>query len=126
MKKFVHAVYAAFAAVFIFFYLNYADYLRSFSFNLFQRLAPSPVSMSKVVFISDTLTLKDYNALFDRIGALENSVALFLPQIFNIKVGDYLESIDPAEIDALKEDYKIFKIKLAEAGTSCRSCSRSG
>jgi hypothetical protein len=46
---------------------------------------------------------------------LDNSVALLLPQVFNIKIGDYLEDISPEEIKKIQDEYRDFSIKLAES-----------
>jgi len=114
VKKRQHAVFAAILVIFLFIYFQYNDFLKSFFFVQFQKTIPSKISTDKIVFISDNFALSDYNTLFDKLNTAENSVVLFLPQIFNIKVGDYLENIDPGEIKKIKDDYRVFTLKLAE------------
>jgi hypothetical protein len=96
-------------------YLQFNDSLKAYFFIKFQKTIPSKISTSRVLFISDQFSLGDYIRFFDRMAKLENSVALLLPQVFNIKIGDYLEDISQEEIKKIQDEYKEFSIKLAEA-----------
>ncbi len=64
--------------------------------------------------IDTEFELKTINAILDNLKTAENSVVLLLPQIFNIKVGDYLENINIDEIKNTKQDYNTFIFKVAE------------
>jgi hypothetical protein len=46
---------------------------------------------------------------------LDNSVELFLPQVYNMKIDEYLDNIDLNTIKKSKEDYRDFTLKLSEA-----------
>lgn len=114
MRKRQLAVYFLMFVAAAFLYLQFNDSLKSYFFIKFQKTIPSKISMDRVLFISDQFGLPDYIRLFDRLAKLDNSVALLLPQVFNIKIGDYLEDISPEEIKAIQDEYKEFSIKLAE------------
>ncbi len=88
--------------------------LRSYVYSGLQKTLPSVESTERVLFISDNFTLSEYNRLFGRLSPLKNSLVVFLPQIFNIRVGDYLENIDPDAIKKMQRQYRDFTIKFAE------------
>ena len=115
MRKRQLVVYVLLLAAASFLYLQFSEPLKSYFFVKFQKTLPSKVSTNRVLFISDQFALGDYIRLFDRMAKLENSVALLLPQVFNIKIGDYLEDISPEEIKKIQDEYKEFSIKLAES-----------
>jgi hypothetical protein len=108
------AVYFLIIAAAIFLYLQYNDSLKSYFFIRFQKTLPSKISTDRILFISDEFTLEDYVKLFDLVARAENSVALLLPQVFNIRIGDYLENMSPDDIKKIQDQYKEFSIKLAE------------
>lgn len=108
------AVYILVVAAAIYAYITFNDSLKSYFFMEFQKTIPSRIKTDRILFISDEFTLDDYCRLFDRIGRAQNSVALLLPQVFNIKIGDYLENISPEDIKKIQDQYKAFSIKLAE------------
>lgn len=98
----------------VFLYFKYNEALKSFFFTQFQKFIPDKINTQKILFINDEFSLGDYNNLFSVISKSENSVAVILPQLFNIKIGDYVESLTSEEIKKTQEEYKQFIFKLAE------------
>ncbi len=114
MRKRQLAAYILIIIAAVFLYFRYNDTLKSYFFIKFQKTIPPKVSTERILFISDEFTIGDYIRLLDRIAKAGNSVALLLPQVFNIKLGDYLENISPGDIKKIQDQYKEFSIKLAE------------
>ncbi len=108
----VFFLFLVFACVFL--YFKYNETLKSFFFSQFQKFLPDKINAKKILYIDDEFSLGDYNNLFSIISKAENSVAVILPQLFNIKIGDYVESLTFEEIKKTQEEYKEFIFKLAE------------
>jgi hypothetical protein len=115
VKKSLHFVFVPVFALFIISYILFFDVIHSFVFTLLQSTIPSKVSMSKIAFVDGSFSMDDYSKLTEKIRSLDNSVALFLPQVFNIRINEYLEDINPDELKKIKDDYRNFTLKLAEA-----------
>jgi hypothetical protein len=115
VKKTPHVIFLLLLLPLFALFFHFADALKSWVFLEFQRYAKGAPSMSKVLFISDEFDLRDYNSLLDKLTKAQNSVVLFMPQVFNIKIEEYLDFIDPETVKIQKEEYEKFVIKLAEA-----------
>jgi len=98
----------------VFAYMKYNETLKSFFFIQFQKFIPDKINTKKILYVNDEFSLGDYNNLFAVISKAENSIAVILPQLFNIKIGDYVESLTSEEIKKTQEEYKEFIFKLAE------------
>lgn len=115
VKKSLHFIFIPVLAALVILYVVFNDVIHSCFFTLLESSVPSKVSMEKIVFVEGDFSIEDYGKVTDRIKGLDNSTALFLPQVFNIKINEYLENINPARINNMKNDYKNFIIKLSEA-----------
>ncbi len=115
MKKSLHVFYILITSAIIASFVVFYDRIHSYGFSSLQDSVPGKISMDKVVFLDGSFSMEEYSAIADRIKKLDNSVSLFVSQVFNIKINDYLENIEPAAIAAAKEGYRNFSIKLAEA-----------
>ncbi|HRU39824.1 MAG TPA: hypothetical protein P5511_08110, partial [Candidatus Goldiibacteriota bacterium] len=114
MRKRQAVAYAALAAAFTVLYLLYGVTLRQYLFNKFQDAVPARQASEKLLFINGDFSIRDYVRLFDRVKPLENSVVLLLPQVFNMKISDYIDDMDSAGFSSLQQDYREFTVKLAE------------
>jgi len=113
--KRLNVIFGIILVLFIFAYFRYSDGINRGFYFKYKEFIPEKLSFEKIVFIEDNFSLGDYSALFEAISGAEGSVALLMPQVFNIRVGDYLENIEPADIKKTQEEYREFSIKLAEA-----------
>lgn len=100
--------------IFVFIYLKYNETLKSRFFLQLQKFLPNKINTKRILYVNDEFSLSDYSNLFSIISKLENSVAVILPQLFNIKIGDYVESFTFEEINKIQEEYKRFIFQLAE------------
>lgn len=98
----------------IFLYVKYNESLKSFFFIQVKKFLPDKINTQKILYVNDEFSLGDYNNIFSVISKAENSVGVILPQLFNIKIGDYVESLTSEEIKKTQEEYKEFVFKLAE------------
>lgn len=114
MKKFFYFFYIILIISFIFLFLKFYDKFNTAIYSKLKEITPSDFKNDKFLFIDAEFEIKLFNALFEKLKIAENSVILLLPQIFNIKVGDYLENINPDDIKNLKDDYNDFVFKIAE------------
>ncbi|MCX8093083.1 MAG: hypothetical protein N3E50_02805 [Candidatus Goldbacteria bacterium] len=114
MKKLREIFFLIIIFVFCFLYFKYNEAIKSFFFIQFQRFLPDKINTQKILLVNDEFSLGDYNNLFSIISKSENSVAVILPQLFNIKIGDYVESLTSEEMKKTQEEYKEFIFKLAE------------
>ncbi|MFP4465597.1 MAG: hypothetical protein ACLFP1_00935 [Candidatus Goldiibacteriota bacterium] len=113
MKKRVHLLYVLAAAVLAVFYSVSGGYLRTFSYKMLQKGVDFEIS-DRIIFVSDVFFLNDYNHILDKIRKTENSTALLLPQIFNIRIGDYIENVNIKDLEKIKHEYRIFTEKFAD------------
>ncbi|HDT15464.1 MAG TPA: hypothetical protein ENN55_04565, partial [Firmicutes bacterium] len=90
MKKRVHIHYAAAAVLFILLPFLAGNYFSFLSLGFFQKINSFKIS-EKIVFVSDTFAMRDYNRIFEKLQKTENSAVVLMPQVFNIRVGDYIE-----------------------------------
>ena len=114
MKKTFYFFYIILFIFFVFLFIKFSDKFNALVFSKLKEISPSDFKSDKLLFIDGEFEIKSFNALFDKLKTAENSVILLLPQIFNMKIGDYLESINPDEIKNLKDDYNNFVFKIAE------------
>ncbi|MCE5300155.1 MAG: hypothetical protein LLG37_04680 [Spirochaetia bacterium] len=115
MKSTRHILFITTLVVLVPLYLYFSDALKSAAFFRLQKALPSAISLERVVFVDGEFGIGDYSAVLDKMAKLENSVALFLPQVFNLKYSEYMENIDPQRVAEQKEQYRAFMVKLAEA-----------
>ncbi len=97
-----------------FIYLSFLFKINPKIYFFLNKFFPSEFSSEKILMIESEFELKTFNNLLDKLKTAENSVILLLPQIFNIKVGDYLENINIEEIKKNKDYYNAFIYKIAE------------
>jgi len=114
VKKLREIIFILFIFFCFFLYFKYNESLKSFFFIQFQKFIPDKINTKKIIFINDEFSLNDYNNLFAVISKADNSIAVILPQLFNIKIGDYVESLTSDEIKKTQDEYKEFIFKLAE------------
>lgn len=115
MKKSLHFFFIPVIVLFIAAYFYYADAVKSFVFTQVQKFSTADVSMKKVIFLDDKFTVGEYGAFLDRMKTLDNSVALFLPQVYNVKVEEYLDNMDLESMKARKDAYRELTLKLSES-----------
>ena len=115
MKK-SHLFFLAPAVIlFVSAYVYFSDAVKSFVFTQVQKFSSAEVSMDNIIFLDDKFDIPGYMSFLGRMKGLDNSVALFLPQVYNMKIDEYLDNMDLDEIKKLKEGYRDFTIKLSES-----------
>ncbi|HPD19140.1 MAG TPA: hypothetical protein PLF61_05710, partial [Candidatus Goldiibacteriota bacterium] len=114
MKKLRDILYIFLIFICFFLYFRYNETIKSFFFLQIQKFLPDKIDTKKILFVNDEFSLGDYNNLFTVMSKTENSVAIILPQLFNIKIGDYVENLTSDEIKKTQEEYQKFIFKIAE------------
>ncbi|MEI7640596.1 MAG: hypothetical protein WCJ46_03700 [bacterium] len=98
-----------------YFYFN--DRLKSYVFKNMDNVGKPVSAADNLVFVSDVFKMKDYNNLINKLSEAQNSIVLFLPQLFNMKIDPYLDEVEPEDITILKQEYKEFVLKMAETSS---------
>jgi hypothetical protein len=115
VKKSLHFFSIPFIALCIAAYFFYSDAVKSFVFTQVQKLSTAQVQLDDILFIDGQFNTADYTNFINRAKTLENSVVLFMPQIYNTRLEDYIEEINPDEVKKTKDDYRNLTISLSEA-----------
>ena len=115
MKKISAAVFVILFAGLLLIYIKTGDFIKSAVFLNVQNFTSKSVFSGRVMFVSDDFDLSDYNNLLDKLSGAGNPVTLFLPQVVNVRVSDYLDNIDPETIRIQKAEYNKLALKLAES-----------
>ncbi len=115
MKKSHLFFLAPVVILFVSAYVYFSDAVKSFVFTQVQKFSSAEVSMDNIIFLDDKFDIPGYMSFLERMKGLDNSVALFLPQVYNMKIDEYLDNMDLDEIKKLKDGYRDFTMKLSES-----------
>lgn len=114
MRKYSHFIFVVVIALCVGVYFRYSEAAKAFVFNQVQKHSAAEVPMQNIIFLNDDFSVANYSTFITRMKTLDNSVALFLPQLYDMKIEGYIDSFDINEIKKIKDDYRNLTLSLAE------------